>query len=152
MRKCAKSNEFFRRFAQRVTLLQIATQRKQIPPKMTEQAARLQTHNQEMVKCLNQLRGQQTALEEKIAAQERKKDSLSKEMEKLQRTLEQLETSIAEDTKALNDCSKRLTETENGYAKVVDTLQLLLMSAKEKVNTTTPTSRSVHSESSKHSS
>uniref|UniRef100_A0A182K4B2 Sjogren's syndrome nuclear autoantigen 1 n=1 Tax=Anopheles christyi TaxID=43041 RepID=A0A182K4B2_9DIPT len=107
---------------------------------MSEQAARLQSHNQEMVKCLSQLRSQQTALEEKITMQEKKKDSLSKEMEKLQQTLEQLETSIADDTKMLNDCSKRLAETENGYTKVVDTLQLLLMSAKEKVSTTTSTS------------
>uniref|UniRef100_A0A182N6B6 Sjoegren syndrome nuclear autoantigen 1 n=1 Tax=Anopheles dirus TaxID=7168 RepID=A0A182N6B6_9DIPT len=99
---------------------------------MMETAARLQSHNQEMVKCLNQLRGQKTALEERIAQQESRKDTLSKELEKMQRALEQVETSIAEDTKMLNDCAKRITETEHGYTKVVDTLQLLLMSAKEK--------------------
>uniref|UniRef100_A0A182VRF6 Uncharacterized protein n=1 Tax=Anopheles minimus TaxID=112268 RepID=A0A182VRF6_9DIPT len=115
---------------------------------MSEQAARLQSHNQEMVKCLNLLRSQQTALEERIAMQEKKKDSLTKEMEKLQRMLDQLETSISEDTKKLNDCSKRLAETEHGYTKVVDTLQLLLLSAKEKVGTTT----TPHDDTSKHSS
>ncbi|XP_035894595.1 13 kDa deflagellation-inducible protein-like [Anopheles stephensi] len=116
---------------------------------MSETAARLQSHNQEMVKCLSQLRTQQTALEERIATQEKKKDSLSKEMEKLQRMLDQLETSIAEDTKKLNDCSKRLTETENGYTKVVDTLQLLLLSAKEKTGSTSVTP---HDDANKRSS
>uniref|UniRef100_A0A182QSJ0 Sjoegren syndrome nuclear autoantigen 1 n=1 Tax=Anopheles farauti TaxID=69004 RepID=A0A182QSJ0_9DIPT len=98
---------------------------------MSETAARLQSHNQEMVKCLNQLRSQQTALEERISQQENRKNTLNKELEKMQRALEQVEASIAEDTKKLNECSKRLTETEHGYTKVVDTLQLLLMSAKE---------------------
>uniref|UniRef100_A0A182PE17 Uncharacterized protein n=1 Tax=Anopheles epiroticus TaxID=199890 RepID=A0A182PE17_9DIPT len=98
---------------------------------MAETAARLQTHNQEMVKCLDQLRTMQTALEEKIAVQEKKRDALNEEMEKLQRSLEDLETSIASDTKMLNDCSKKLTETENGYTKLADTMQLLLMAAKE---------------------
>ncbi|XP_050071575.1 uncharacterized protein LOC126559455 [Anopheles maculipalpis] len=116
---------------------------------MSETAARLQSHNQEMVKCLSLLRTQQTALEERIATQEKKKDTLSKEMEKLQHMLNQLETSIAEDTKKLNECSKRLTETENGYTKVVDTLQLLLLSAKEKTGSTNVTP---HNDTNKRSS
>uniref|UniRef100_A0A182SRS1 Sjogren's syndrome nuclear autoantigen 1 n=1 Tax=Anopheles maculatus TaxID=74869 RepID=A0A182SRS1_9DIPT len=117
---------------------------------MSETAARLQSHNQEMVKCLTLLRSQQTALEERIATQEKKKDTLSNEMEKLQRMLDQLETSIAEDTKKLNDCSKRLTETENGYTKVVDALQLLLLSAKEKTGSTNVTTP--HDDTNKRSS
>uniref|UniRef100_A0A182M332 Uncharacterized protein n=1 Tax=Anopheles culicifacies TaxID=139723 RepID=A0A182M332_9DIPT len=115
---------------------------------MSETAARLQSHNQEMVKCINLLRTQQTALEERIAMQEKKKDTLSKEMEKLQRMLDQLETSISEDTKKLNDCSKRLAETEHGYTKVVDTLQLLLLSAKEKVGPSSVTHDDMNKQSS----
>ncbi|XP_052865185.1 uncharacterized protein LOC128271627 [Anopheles cruzii] len=99
---------------------------------MSETAARLQNHNEEMVKCLNTLRQQRKALEERITTQEKQKAHLRKDIDKLQRALGEVESSIADDTRKLNECSKRLTETEAGYQKVVDTLQLLLLSAKEK--------------------
>ncbi|KFB34764.1 AGAP002098-PA-like protein [Anopheles sinensis] len=99
---------------------------------MSDTAARLQNHNQEMVKCLNVLRNTRTVLEKRLAAQEQQREGIRKEIENLQRSLTKLEGSIADDTKKLNDCVKCISETESGYNKVVDTLQLLLMSAKEK--------------------
>uniref|UniRef100_A0A182IK42 Sjoegren syndrome nuclear autoantigen 1 n=1 Tax=Anopheles atroparvus TaxID=41427 RepID=A0A182IK42_ANOAO len=99
---------------------------------MSETAARLQTHNQEMVKCLNLLRNTRSVLEDRIAAQEKQKNSLRKEIDRLQRALAELEGSIEDNRRKLGDCTKCLSETESGYNKVVDTLQLLLLSAKEK--------------------
>ncbi|XP_053679865.1 uncharacterized protein LOC128730810 [Anopheles nili] len=104
---------------------------------MSETAARLQSHNQEIVKCLDLLRRQQTALEKQIATKEKERNTLCSEMEKMQQMLDKLETSMAQDTQQLNECTKRLTETESGFTKVVDTLQLLVMSVKDNPKTET---------------
>ncbi|XP_049537034.1 Sjoegren syndrome nuclear autoantigen 1 homolog [Anopheles darlingi] len=99
---------------------------------MSETAARLQSQNEEMVKSLETLREQRRKLEERITSQERQRQKIRKDIEDLQRTLAELDGSIAGDERRLGECTKCLTETENGYSKVVETLELLLLSAKEK--------------------
>ncbi|XP_055642658.1 microtubule nucleation factor SSNA1-like [Toxorhynchites rutilus septentrionalis] len=98
---------------------------------MFEEAARLQAHNQEMVKCISQLRSQKQKMAEKVASQQQERVQLENEIAKLQQQLAALDESLERNRQKLHEQECKLTETESGYSKVVDTLHMLLMSAKK---------------------
>lgn len=98
---------------------------------MFEAAARLQAHNQEMVKCISQLRTQRQKLAEKVAVQEHEKAVVEQEIRKLRQQLATLEESLAQNRRKLEEQDTKLTESEAGYNKLVDTMHVLLMSVKK---------------------
>uniref|UniRef100_A0A1Q3F3M3 Uncharacterized protein n=1 Tax=Culex tarsalis TaxID=7177 RepID=A0A1Q3F3M3_CULTA len=98
---------------------------------MFEAAARLQAHNQEMVKCLSQLRTQRQKLADKVASQQQERLTLQTEIANLQRQLDSLDESLEANRRKLTEQEAKLADTEAGYGKVVDTMHILLMSVKK---------------------
>lgn len=98
---------------------------------MFEAAARLQAHNQEMVKCLSQLRTQRQKLADRVASQQQERLALQTEIGNLQRQLDSLDESLEQNRRKLHEQEAKLADTEAGYSKVVDTMHILLMSVKK---------------------
>nr|XP_019540045.2 13 kDa deflagellation-inducible protein [Aedes albopictus] len=98
---------------------------------MFEAAARLQAHNQEMVKCISQLRTQRQKLADRVATQEQEKALVEQEIRKLRQQLNALDESLEQNRRKLEEQDTKLTETETGYNKLVDTMHVLLMSVKK---------------------
>lgn len=98
---------------------------------MFEAAARLQAHNQEMVKCISQLRTQRQKLADTVTHQEHERALLEQEIHKLRQQLTVLDDSLVQNRRKLDEQDAKLTETESGYNKLVDTMHVLLMSVKK---------------------
>lgn len=98
---------------------------------MFEAAARLQAHNQEMVKYLSQLRSKRQQLLEKVTSQQQARVQLQHEIDKLQQQLRSLDESLEKNRRKLDDQDRKLLETETGYNKVVDAMHMMLIAAKK---------------------
>ncbi|XP_055605665.1 uncharacterized protein LOC129753843 [Uranotaenia lowii] len=98
---------------------------------MFEAAARLQAHNQEMVKCLSTLREQRQKLADKVVSQEQSRALLEGEIAALRQQLAVLDEQLEKNRKKLTDQELKLMDAESGYNKVVDTMQILLMSVRK---------------------
>eukprot|EP01006_Ploeotia_vitrea_P039095 TRINITY_DN66311_c4_g4_i1.p1 TRINITY_DN66311_c4_g4~~TRINITY_DN66311_c4_g4_i1.p1 ORF type:complete len:112 (-),score=68.99 TRINITY_DN66311_c4_g4_i1:153-488(-) len=93
---------------------------------MAHQGATLQNYNNELVKCLEDLREKRESLNKTIAKEERQKQEIQKKLHKLTEQLHRINESLAAKTEARNDYDTTIQETEAAYMKILESSQTLL--------------------------
>ncbi|XP_020293449.1 Sjoegren syndrome nuclear autoantigen 1 homolog isoform X2 [Pseudomyrmex gracilis] len=102
---------------------------------MSQHGAALQTYNQELVKCLEEMKLKRSELQAQIEAQEEEKNNLQREIEKMSCKLTQLNDSLAKRISVRNEYDRTISDTETAYIKILESSQLLLnMIKKEAVS------------------
>ena len=94
---------------------------------MSTQGASLQNYNNELVKCLQDLRGKRENVHKEILNEEREKNQIQKELANLTEKLHRLNESIQSKSQARNDYDKTIKETEAAYMKVCNILIILII-------------------------
>lgn len=69
--------------------------------------------------AIKELKAQKASLEEKIQVDDQERTELEQYMKEVQEKLEALRLSIEDSNKRLDDLVSTITETENGYGKLV---------------------------------
>ncbi|XP_011646029.1 Sjoegren syndrome nuclear autoantigen 1 homolog [Pogonomyrmex barbatus] len=100
---------------------------------MSQHGATLQTYNQELVKCLEEMKLKRSELQAHIEAQEQEKNSLQREIEKMSCKLTQLNDSLAKRIAVRNEFDRTIADTETAYVKILESSQLLLNMIKKKL-------------------
>ncbi|XP_031830407.1 microtubule nucleation factor SSNA1 [Nomia melanderi] len=93
---------------------------------MSQHGAALQTYNQELVKCLEDMKIRRTELQTQIEAQEEEKNNLQREIENLSYKLTRLNDSLSKRIAVRNEYDKTIADTETAYIKILESSQLLL--------------------------
>ncbi|XP_015604892.1 Sjoegren syndrome nuclear autoantigen 1 homolog [Cephus cinctus] len=93
---------------------------------MSQHGAALQTYNQELVKCLEEMKLRRTELQEQIDSQEEEKNNLQREIEKMSCKLTRLNDSLAKRIAVRNEYDRTIADTETAYMKILESSQLLL--------------------------
>ncbi|KAM0733309.1 Microtubule nucleation factor SSNA1 [Formica fusca] len=102
---------------------------------MSQHGAALQTYNQELVKCLEEMKLRRAELQSQIVSQEEEKNNLQREIEKMSCKLTHLNDSLAKRIAVRNEYDRTIADTETAYMKILESSQLLLnMIKKEAVS------------------
>ena len=102
---------------------------------MTQQGATLQNYNNELVKCIEDLREKREEVNRAILKEEEEKAKIQKDLSILTDRLSKINESLARRVQARNEYDK--TETEAAYMKILESSQTLLHVLKrETVNLT----------------
>merc|ERR1712146_825381 len=103
---------------------------------MAQQGATLQNYNNELVKCIEDLREKREELNRQIMKEE-DKGKIQKELSLLTDRLQKINESLVRKTQARNEYDKTVQETEAAYMKILESSQTLLHVLKrETVNLT----------------
>jgi len=104
---------------------------------MSAQGATLQNYNNELVKCIEDLREKREELNRQIMKEEEDKGKIQKELSLLTDRLQKINESLVRKTQARNEYDKTIQETEAAYMKILESSQTLLHVLKrETVNLT----------------
>jgi len=104
---------------------------------MSAQGATLQNYNNELVKCIEDLREKREELNKQIMKEEEDKGKIQKELSLLTDRLQKINESLVRKTQARNEYDKTIQETEAAYMKILESSQTLLHVLKrETVNLT----------------
>jgi Sjoegren syndrome nuclear autoantigen 1 len=90
------------------------------------QGATLQTYNNELVKCLEDLREKREAINRTILKEEQQKADLQKKIQQLTEQLHRVNESLAQKIEARNEFDTTIQETEAAYMKILESSQTLL--------------------------
>ena len=93
---------------------------------MSQHGAALQAYNQELVKCLEEMKSRRTELQTEIELQEEDKNHLQREIEKLSYKLTRLNDSLTKRIAVRNEYDRTIADTETAYIKILESSQLLL--------------------------
>ncbi|XP_017883895.1 Sjoegren syndrome nuclear autoantigen 1 homolog isoform X1 [Ceratina calcarata] len=93
---------------------------------MSQHGAALQSYNQELVKCLEEMKMRRTELQAQIESQEEEKNYLQREIEKLSHKLTRVNDSLTKRIAVRNEYDRTITDTETAYVKILESSQLLL--------------------------
>ncbi|KAK2576785.1 hypothetical protein KPH14_005428 [Odynerus spinipes] len=93
---------------------------------MSQHGAALQTYNQELVKCLEEMKLRRAELQAQIESQEEEKNNLQREIEKMSYKLTRLNDSLAKRIAVRNEYDRAIADTETAYMKILESSQLLL--------------------------
>jgi Sjoegren syndrome nuclear autoantigen 1 len=116
-----------------VTVLQILGR----PSVMAQQGATLQNYNNELVKCIEDLREKREEVNRQILKEEEEKAKIQKDLSLLTDRLSKINESLARKVQARNEYDKTIQETEAAYMKILESSQTLLHVLKrETVNLT----------------
>uniref|UniRef100_A0A8C8E2K5 Sjogren syndrome nuclear autoantigen 1 n=1 Tax=Oryzias sinensis TaxID=183150 RepID=A0A8C8E2K5_9TELE len=85
---------------------------------MTQQAAALQTYNNELVKCIEDLYSKREELNRQIKLEEEEKERLQHDIQILSEKLNRVEKSLAQRLAARATFDRTIAETETAYTKV----------------------------------
>lgn len=102
---------------------------------MSQHGAALQTYNQELVKCLEDMKLRRSALQSQIVSQEEEKSNLQSEIEKMSCKLTHLNDSLAKRIAVRNEYDRTIADTETAYMKILESSQLLLNMIKKEAVT-----------------
>ena len=93
---------------------------------MSQQGAALQTYNNELVKCLEELCERRAEVESQIRDEIVEKVALEQERDKIEARLAEVNASLAkkQETKAKFD--RTIEDTEKAYTKILESSQVLL--------------------------
>jgi len=104
---------------------------------MSAQGATLQNYNNELVKCIEDLREKREEVNKQILKEEEDKAKIQKELAALTDRLQKINESLVRKTQARNEYDKTIQETEAAYMKILESSQTLLHVLKrETVNLT----------------
>ena len=104
---------------------------------MAAQGATLQNYNNELVKCIEDLREKREEVNRAILKEEEEKAKIQKDLSILTDRLSKINESLARRVQARNEYDKTIQETEAAYMKILESSQTLLHVLKrETVNLT----------------
>ncbi|XP_063172614.1 microtubule nucleation factor SSNA1 [Candoia aspera] len=93
---------------------------------MTQQGAALQSYNNELVKCIEELCAKRDELSRQIRLEEEEKGKLQSDIRLLTERLARLNESLARKMASRNEFDKTIAETEAAYVKILESSQTLL--------------------------
>ncbi|XP_033331594.1 microtubule nucleation factor SSNA1 [Megalopta genalis] len=93
---------------------------------MSQHGAALQAYNQELVKCLEEMKTKRSELQAQIESQEEEKNNLQREIEKLSHKLTRLNDTLSKRIVVRNEYDRTISDTETAYIKILESSQLLL--------------------------
>ncbi|XP_046367434.1 microtubule nucleation factor SSNA1-like [Haliotis cracherodii] len=93
---------------------------------MSQQGAALQSYNNELVKCIEDLCGKRDELHKHILQEEEEKQKLQNDMRILSERLAKVNESLAKKMASRNEFDKTIAETETAYMKILESSQTLL--------------------------
>lgn len=104
---------------------------------MAAQGATLQNYNNELVKCIDDLREKREEVNRTILKEEEEKAKIQKDLSILTDRLSKINEGLARKVQARNEYDKTIQETEAAYMKILESSQTLLHVLKrETVNLT----------------
>ncbi|XP_058473814.1 Sjoegren syndrome nuclear autoantigen 1 [Solea solea] len=98
---------------------------------MTQQAAAMQTYNNELAKCIEDLREKREELNSQIRQEEDEKERLQHDIRLLTDKLSRVNESLTQRLAARATFDQTLAETEAAYAKILESSQSLLSVLKQ---------------------
>ena len=93
---------------------------------MAQQGASLQNYNNELVKCIEDLREKREEVNRMILKEEEEKAKIQKDLSLLTDRLTKINESLARRVQAKNEYDKTIQETEAAYMKILESSQTLL--------------------------
>ncbi|XP_060126599.1 microtubule nucleation factor SSNA1 [Zootoca vivipara] len=93
---------------------------------MTQQGAALQSYNNELVKCIEDLSIKRDELSKQIRQEEEEKAKLQNDIRVLTDKLSRVNESLARKMASRNEFDRTITETEAAYMKILESSQTLL--------------------------
>ncbi|XP_062340310.1 Sjoegren syndrome nuclear autoantigen 1 [Osmerus eperlanus] len=106
---------------------------------MTQQGAALQTYNNELVKCIEELCSKRDELNRQIQQEEEEKTRLQHDVRVLTEKLSRVNESLARRLTARADFDRTIAETEAAYMKILESSQTLLSVLKKETGTLSKT-------------
>eukprot|EP01029_Cantina_marsupialis_P024768 TRINITY_DN6436_c0_g1_i1.p3 TRINITY_DN6436_c0_g1~~TRINITY_DN6436_c0_g1_i1.p3 ORF type:complete len:112 (-),score=36.95 TRINITY_DN6436_c0_g1_i1:1274-1609(-) len=104
---------------------------------MSQQGSTLQSYNNELVKCIEDLREKREEVNRQILREEEEKAKIQKDLSILTDRLSKINESLARKTQARGQYDSTIQETEGAYMKILESSQTLLHVLKrEAVNLT----------------
>ncbi|XP_078282203.1 microtubule nucleation factor SSNA1 [Rhinoraja longicauda] len=102
---------------------------------MTQQGAALQTYNNELVKCIEELCTKREELNQQIIQEEEEKNKLQNDIRLLTDKLAKVNESLARKMATRNEFDRTIAETEAAYMKILESSQTLLTVLKREAGT-----------------
>lgn len=93
---------------------------------MAAQGAALQNHNNELVKCIEDLREKREQILKQIQDEENEKAKIQQELAALTQRLARINESLTKKVDTKNEYDKVIQETEAAYLKILESSQTLL--------------------------
>ncbi|XP_053230804.1 microtubule nucleation factor SSNA1 [Podarcis raffonei] len=93
---------------------------------MTQQGAALQSYNNELVKCIEDLSLKRDELSKQIRQEEEEKAKLQNDIRVLTDKLSRVNESLARKMASRNEFDRTIAETEAAYMKILESSQTLL--------------------------
>mmetsp|Transcript_20473 Transcript_20473/g.42799 ORF Transcript_20473/g.42799 Transcript_20473/m.42799 type:complete len:112 (-) Transcript_20473:173-508(-) len=93
---------------------------------MAKQGTTLQNYNNELVKCIGDLREKREEVNRQILQQEEEKAKIQKELSRLTDRLSKINESLSRKLAARNEFDNTIQETEAAYMKILESSQTLL--------------------------
>lgn len=93
---------------------------------MAAQGASLQNYNNELVKCIEDLREKREEINKQILREEQDKARIQKDLSTLTDRLSVINSTLAKKVQARNEYDRTIQETEGAYMKILESSQTLL--------------------------
>ena len=93
---------------------------------MARQGSALQNYNQELVKCIEDLREKREGINREILRDEEEKAKIQKELSRLTERLSVINEELQRKMAARNEFDQTIQETEAAYMKILESSQTLL--------------------------
>ncbi|WAR31407.1 SSNA1-like protein [Mya arenaria] len=93
---------------------------------MSQQGAALQSYNNELVKCINDLCGKRDEVHKQILQEEEEKQKLQNDIRILTERLAKVNESLSKKMASRNEFDRTIAETEGAYMKILESSQTLL--------------------------
>ena len=91
-----------------------------------QQGASLQNYNNELVKCIEDLREKREEINRQILHDEEEKAKIQRDLSVLTDRLSKINESLARKVQARNEYDRTIQETEGAYMKILESSQTLL--------------------------
>ncbi|XP_030004266.1 Sjoegren syndrome nuclear autoantigen 1-like [Sphaeramia orbicularis] len=98
---------------------------------MTQQAAALQTYNNELVKCIEDLHSKRDELNRQIKLEEEERERLQHDIRVLSEKLSRVNESLTQRLAARATLDRTVAESEAAYTKILESSQSLLSVLKQ---------------------
>mmetsp|Transcript_18319 Transcript_18319/g.17642 ORF Transcript_18319/g.17642 Transcript_18319/m.17642 type:complete len:112 (-) Transcript_18319:466-801(-) len=93
---------------------------------MASQGASLQNYNNELVKCIEDLREKREEINKQILKDEEEKAKIQRDLSVLTDRLSKINEGLARKIQARNEYDRTIQETEGAYMKILESSQTLL--------------------------
>ncbi|KAG5191644.1 Deflagellation inducible protein,13 kDa [Tribonema minus] len=93
---------------------------------MAQQGATLQNYNNELVRCIEELREKREEVNRQILKEEEEKAKIQRDLSILTERLGRVNESLARKVTARNEYDHTIQETESAYMKILESSQTLL--------------------------